>query len=146
MWLPIKTIFELERVFAKTIEEALDKREKLKTSELIRHKCGSIDLTDANKVMSKEERMEYCGKVALNFKTVIEPEIKRMIRLQEEWMATQSDGIMQFEIGRGTINGLYLVLEKFERDYSDYLQYLEEEKNKGKFDKDKILGKLTENI
>ena len=147
MWLPFKTIFDLQIAFQEIIDKAFDKRDELKSSELIRHKLGSIDLPDIeNKIMSTQERMEYCGKVALNFKTVIEPEIKKMIKLQEEWMAEKSDGVQQFDIGRGTINGLLLVLEKFEKDYSDYIQYLEDEKNKGKFDKDKILGKLTENI
>lgn len=147
MWLPFKTIFDLQIAFQEVIDKAFDKRDELKSSELIRHKLGSIDLPDIeNKIMSPQERMEYCGKVALNFKTVIEPEIKKMIKLQEEWMAEKSDGVQQFDIGRGTINGLLLVLEKFEKDYSDYIQYLEDEKNKGKFDKDKILGKLTENI
>ena len=33
------------------------------------NKLGSIDLPDIeNKIMSPQERMEYCGKVALNFK------------------------------------------------------------------------------
>ena len=147
MWLPFKTIFDLQIAFQEIIDKAFDKRDELKSSELIRHKLGSIDLPDIeNKIMSPQERRKYCGKVALNFKTVIEPEIKKMIKLQEEWMAEKSDGVQQFDIGRGTINGLLLVLEKFEKDYSDYIQYLEDEKNKGKFDKDKILGKLTENI
>ncbi len=122
--------------------ELIDKREQPNV-RLMRHLLGSIDLSDIEeKKMTETERREYCAKVAGMF-SLLEEGVKILTRAQEEWMARQSNGPEQFEIGRGTNNGILLVEEHFQKFRDEHIQNIKEERDKGgKFDKSKVVADL----
>ena len=98
---------------------------------LNRHQLGSLDLSDAREELSENEQKERSASIATSYK-YIELSIKKLIIVQQEFMANQCENESQLLFGRGTTNGLSLVLEEMQ---SYKLQHEELSKPKDDFDK-----------
>jgi hypothetical protein len=107
------------------------------TLSLMRHLLGSIDLSDikVEEEMTEIERDGYCAQIFAVF-PLIEKDIKKMLYQQLMFISNNSENWEQVIFGRGTFNGLDLLLEKWEKATSEY-----ENKHKGKegFDKNSPL-------
>lgn len=114
----------LEKRVSEMEDEALtdiigEKAKAFSIEAFIRNKLGSINLDDVRNIVRKDDELKaYQDAIAAVFKEHIEPTIKKMIIAQEEFMARSSSDMNQFNIGRGTINGLFLLLEEFEAAYN----------------------------
>lgn len=100
-----------------SLRELLTKKEPEITSvSLMRRILGSIDI-------SEEPTAEvFNNRVGAIFKDVIEPVLKRMAREQERFTAAEAANWDQAMFGRGTLNGIELVREEFEKAYNAHLE------------------------
>jgi len=109
-------------------------------AELNRRQLGSIDLTDARQeedLMDEGKRKQYVSELAFVYKKYVEGEINKFIVAQEDLMAMgflpdnpqtyaypfyikPDDVEKQIIFSRGTLNGLMLVREFFERAYNEH--------------------------
>ena len=81
---------------------------------LNRNQLGSIDLKDVrDKELTENEIKERNAKISSDFK-IIENTIKKLLIAQEEFMANQCENESQLLFGRGTVNGLSILLEEFQ--------------------------------
>jgi len=87
---------------------------------LNREQLGSLELDLAGTTgLSEDEIKERNAAVSSNFK-IIELTIKRLLIAQQEFMANQCENEKQLLFGRGSINGISLVLEKFKKYKSQH--------------------------
>lgn len=127
------------------IEKLVDRKEPTDSERIIallRHQLGSINLDDARDVkeMTEDERAEYLGRVAVAWKLIMEPMLKKFVISQEEFMAKNANGEIQYAFSRGTINGLLLVRDELEKLYSEHI---ERTRPKEGFDRNAIIEKLV---
>lgn len=120
------------------------------SAALMRSILGSIPGVP-KKEMSENERRQFEQTVAAFFPHVIEPTISRLIRAQEELMARGSEDLRgiglvspddQIIFGRGTVNGLTLLIEEFKEAYDSHIA--EVTKRGEKFDPRKLFPDLFE--
>ncbi len=93
--------------------------------KLIRHKMGSIDLSDMreDQTMTESERQSYCASISAVFPR-LERDIKRFMYKQLEWNVTQAENWQQTVFGRGTFNGLDLLLEQWRQAHNEHQELL----------------------
>ena len=94
-----------------------------KLTELNRHQLGTIDLSDAVSVdkMSSSERRTYLEQAEMVFANpVFKKEIATLMQAQIEFVACSSADREQDLVGRGTINGLSLLSERFNELHSQF--------------------------
>lgn len=122
-----------------SMKTAIDKMAKpVSDSALMRHLLGSIDLSDVPTVDLKEgERKDFAASIAIVYPK-LHRILKPMIEEQKEFALT-NDGDITFS--KGTINGMYLVLEAFEAWRGEHI---ENTKPKEIFDKHATLPELLE--
>lgn len=102
-----------------SLHELLSKKEPEVTSiSLMRCILGSIDL-------SEEPNEEVFNNRAGAIFDVIEPKLKKMAREQERFTAAEAANWDQAMFGRGTLNGIELVREEFEKAHAEYLQSIQ---------------------
>ena len=124
----------------KNINRIYEKRGSEEFMQSIRHRLGSIDLMeDKEREMTSTQRKVYLQRIATFFPKGIEKDIKSMIAEQLKFMGQQSQNIEQFWFARGTVNGLFLLLEKYERLYEEYI---ESHKPKEKIDKTNLFPEV----
>lgn len=113
----LRKYFEELRKGIESLHELLSKKEPEITSvSLMRHILGSIDL-------SQESNDEvFNNRAGAIFKDVIEPKLNKMAREQERFTAAEAANWDQAMFGRGTLNGIELVREEFEKAYAVYQQ------------------------
>lgn len=130
----------LAQIHNQQLIDSLNKDERLTTTDLLRHQLGSINLKDVRdkKELTENERKNYVANVAASFK-LIESDIKELIIAQEEFIATQATSWDQVLVGRGSINGLYLLLEKYEKAF---LEHQDNIKPKDEFNPHAIIPEL----
>jgi hypothetical protein len=92
----------------------LSKKEEVTSVSLMRRILGSIDVSD------EPNEEVFNNRAGAIFKDVIEPKLKRMAREQERFTAAEAANWDQAMFGRGTLNGIELVREEFEKAYSVY--------------------------
>ena len=82
-------MFQLFRQLKKFLDDYdSPKQEESVIVRLMKHRLGSIDLSDVrDKVRTKEEHIAFLSQVGAFYPIVIEEEIKKMIIEQEEFMA-----------------------------------------------------------
>jgi hypothetical protein len=92
------------------------------SAELTRNNLSSIDLADIDILKKKlgidipeEDRVARAKEANIFYNNVFEDEIKLFIQAQLEFIAKKASNTEQLMIGRGTINGLSLIKEWFER-------------------------------
>lgn len=83
---------------------------------LMRELLGSIDVGEE---VNPEVFNNRAGAI---FKDVVEPKLKQMAREQERFTAAEAANWEQALFGRGTLNGIELVREEFEKAYGVYQQ------------------------
>ena len=98
---------------------------------LNRKQLGCIDLSDIKEPKEENKKKERNAKIASDFR-YIEPAIKKLIIAQQEFMANQCENESQLLFGRGSMNGLALVLEELKNYKSEHE---EDTKPKDNFDK-----------
>lgn len=108
-----------------TVDEIRDVLKKQTESEaelsvfLMRRLLGSIDVGEE---LNPEVFNNRAGAI---FKDVVEPKLKAMSREQERFTAAEAANWEQALFGRGTLNGIELVREEFEKAYGVYQQSLQ---------------------
>lgn len=82
-----------------------------------RHYLGSINTTDGDEYLetcTESERREYETQASLIFNnSVFKREVKRLLALQANFIASESEDWEQTLMGRGTINGIGLFEDRF---------------------------------
>ena len=93
---------------------------------LIRHRLGAIDLTDVErKDQTPTERAAYCASISACFPK-IEQDIKELLYAQLLWGAKESANWEQVIFGRGVMEGMALLLEKWSLANDEHLNQREE--------------------
>lgn len=106
----------------------MKKRSKTTNEKLIeinRHCIGSINLTDIVNVdrLTPAERLDYLKGAEHIFKSpIFQNELKIMIQTQLEFIGWNSADFEQVLMGRGTLNGIDLLMERFSKLYEEYKQ------------------------
>lgn len=109
---------------------------KITATSLTRHQLGSIDLEDIpEEPTDPAERKNYNGQVSAFFKLVAEPEISRFIQAQLEFIGKEAATWEQTIFARGTINGLFLLREKWEKAHRAHLADQERPQESERFDR-----------
>lgn len=110
---------------------------------LNRHQLGSIDLSDVRDIKTEsglkeltENEIKERNVAIANAYKYIEPAIKKLLIAQQEFLSTHCEQTKPILFGRGSINGICVVLDEFE-DYKK--QYEEDTKPNENFDKFKPL-------
>lgn len=93
-----------------------------KTIELQRHLLGSIDLSDVEdaKELSEEEKRARVDIIGAAF-PFIERDIKKFLYEQLMFSSNQALDWEQVLVGRGTFNGMDLLLEHWKKDRVEFL-------------------------
>lgn len=106
--------------------------------EVLRHELASIDLSDIeDEEMSESERKEYVSTISAVFPR-LEKDIKRFLHAQLMFIANQATDMNQVSFGRGTFNGMDILLNHWKR-------VAQEHNSKGKeedFDKHEVIGEI----
>jgi hypothetical protein len=136
----IKAFFTVDVPFITETLKALRDREPNDVA-LMRHLLGSIDLVDMQPIsnMRPQQRKDFAARIE-----VAHRDIKRIVNQiivdQKEFAFTQ-DGDFMFT--KGTVNGLYLVLDALEEWHNEHL---ENSKPREDFDPHATLPELLERI
>ena len=87
---------------------------------LMRHALGSIDLSDAEETeMTEPQRRDYCAAIHAVFPR-LENDIKKLLYQQTLWVAKESEGWDQVTFGRGVIEGMAMLLEKWSAAHHEH--------------------------
>ena len=123
-----------------------NKTETDKTVPLLvvaRHTLGSIDVSDITNPDDKtpEDYLEYTAQAA-QFLKFFENEAKWIMKLQHDWWFTNADGENQMYFGRGTTNGIQLLLERFKLLRDAHIQGNKKEEEPPIGSREEILERL----
>lgn len=89
--------------------------------KLQRHLLGSIDLSDIEeKELSESERKAYCAAIFAAFPR-LEKDIKKLQYEQLVFQANTAENWEQVLFGRGTFNGLDLILDLWRRASNEHI-------------------------
>lgn len=93
-----------------------------KTIRLQRNLLGSIDLSDVpeEKEQTEEERRDYCAAIWAVFPR-LEKDLKRFMLEQLMFSANEADTWERVIFGRGSFNGMALLLERWKIAASEHL-------------------------
>ncbi len=110
------------------------------SSSLMRHLLGSISFEDVeeDKEMTEGERKEYCASISAVFPR-IEKDIKKFLYAQLMFSSNQADDWERVIFGRGTFNGLDILLEHWRKAH---VEHSEKIKPKEKFDESNPLPEI----
>lgn len=89
--------------------------------KLMRHMLGSIDLSDVEdeKDMTESERQAYCAAIFAVYPR-LEKDIKKMLYAQLMYVCNEAEIWERVIFGRGTFNGMDLLLEKWNKARAEY--------------------------
>lgn len=108
------------------------KEPKELTISLQRNLLGSISLEDIeNKLETEAERREYCAAIFAVYPR-LEKKLKKMLYTQLMFSANEADTWEKVIFGRGTFNGIDLLLEDFKIASAEYQAEASEEKEENK--------------
>lgn len=88
--------------------------------DLIRRTCGSISVRDLLADITELEHLRSEASTIAS-KPLFKEELERMIAKQLEWMNMETANWEQVIFGRGTVNGIRLILEHFETLHNDHV-------------------------
>src|SRR3989304_1853024 len=108
------------------------------TLEVMRHILGSIDLKDVEEEMTESDRKDYCAAISAVFPR-LEKDIKRFLHAQLMYASNQAENWEQVIFGRGTFNGMALLLEYWKQINN---KHISDTKEKESFDKHKIINEI----
>ena len=119
--------------------ENLDKN----SLKLLRHSLSSIDLKDIEeKEMSESETKDYNASISAVFPR-LEKDIKKFLYEQLMFIAINSENWNQVVFGRGTYNGIDLLLNHWRQAHTAHTSRSGEGEGK-KFDEHKVIGEVEE--
>lgn len=105
---------------------------------VMRHLLASIDLEDIeDEKMSESERKEYNGAISAVFPR-LEKDIKRFLHTQLMFVSNQATDMNQISFGRGTYNGMAILLEHWKKAHLEHTVV----EPKEDFDKHEVVGEL----
>jgi len=94
--------------------------------KLIRHRLGSIDLSDiSEKEQTPAERAAYCAAISASFPR-LEEDIKKLMYAQVLWGAKAAANWDQVVFGRGVLEGMALLLDRWRLANDEHLNQREE--------------------
>lgn len=106
--------------------------------ELLRKELASIDLSNIKEEeVSESEHKEYVAAISAVFPR-LEKDIKRFLHEQLMFIANQATDMNQISFGRGTFNGMDLLLNHWRKAFNE--QNAKEPKED--FDKNNPVGEL----
>lgn len=106
------------------------------TITLLRHQLGSIDFKDVDQEdMSENERKAYCSHISGVY-DILEKDIKKFLYEQLMFISNEAQTWDQVILGRGTFNGMDLLLEHWKKAHEEHLSNMKPEEE---FDKNKLL-------
>ena len=94
---------------------------------LVRHRLGSIDLSDVEREMDENERREYCSTISAVFPR-LERDIKKFLHEQLLFISNNAEAWEQVIFARGTFNGMDILLNHWEKANAEHLK-LNKDKN-----------------
>lgn len=97
-----------------------DKIYKEPTIALQRNLLASIDLSDTEDELSETDRRAYCAAIFAVFPR-LEKDIKKLLNEQLLFSANQADTWEKVIFGRGTFNGMALLLEKWKEASAEHI-------------------------
>lgn len=111
-------------------------------NKLMRHCLGSIDLSDvkAEEFSDENGKKEYLSKISSIVLPIVKNRAKAMIALQKDFISLEANGMEQIWFAKGSINGLSLLLESFERDDGEFKEIT---KPAEKFDKQRTIDSVV---
>ena len=105
----------------------------------IRHMLASIDLSDVEeKDMDESERKEYVAAISAVWPR-LEKDIRRFLHAQLMFIANEAQDMNHVAFGRGTFNGMDLLLNHWKKAADEHNSKLQE---KEKFDKHSPMGEI----
>lgn len=110
---------------------------------IARHTLGSIDLkdiTDPDGMKEDDYKLHIAG--AAQAYSILEKEAKWMIKLQHDFWFTSADGENQMMFGRGTTNGIQLLLDRLELLKNKHIERITPEKEPEIGSTEDILAKV----
>ena len=115
--------------------------DELDTLTLLKHQLGSIDLKDLEMGdMSESERKEYVASINAIYPR-LEKDTKKMLHEQLMFMSTEAENWDQIIFGRGTFNGIDLLLNHWKKASNEHEERLKPE---DKFDRHELMPKIDE--
>jgi hypothetical protein len=108
-----------------------------KSVELNRHQLGSINLNDRLVIhtLKGTARTNYIRSAELVFvNEAFKNEIKALIQAQLEFIANQASDFDQVLFGRGTINGLFILEEVFEKYHNEFIELTKQPEDFDRFE------------
>jgi hypothetical protein len=124
---------ELKSEIVKLRRQISTQAPEITSVSLMRQILGSINVSE------KPNEEVFNNRAGAIFKDVIEPKLKKMAREQERFTAAEAANWDQAMFGRGTLNGIELVREEFEKAHAVYMQSIQP---KEEFDKQNPLPEL----
>jgi hypothetical protein len=121
----------------------MPKKEDL-SLKAIRHMLCSIDLSDIDqdkKELSEADRMAYCSAIFAVFPR-IEKDIKELLYEQLMFVNNNAQDWNQVVFGRGTFNGMDLLLEKWRKASIEHEANSKDKKEEKKFDKSNPISEI----
>ncbi|MCK9370263.1 hypothetical protein M0R04_10185 [Candidatus Dojkabacteria bacterium] len=117
---------------------------KPEISDLTRHQLSSIDLKDFEKLLpqNEAERKAYIQYVASGFKSYLDPLFKKLIQAQLEFIGHDATDWDKVNFSRGTLNGLTLIKDEFEKCFAEHIQDFMDANTKP-IDKSQTIGDLN---
>ena len=110
-----REITQLENKVTQICEEEKKQDYGSLSTALMRRLLGSIDF-------SEEPNEEVFNNRAGAIFDIVKPKLDKMIREQERFTAAEAADWFQSVFGRGTLNGIELVLEEFKKANAVYIQ------------------------
>ncbi len=126
--------------------EVVREKEVIKEVVAKRNFLGSIDKDQVQylKNMTKTERDEHNGNISTILNNpAFKLELNSMMDTQVYWYAEKADGDRQHVFGSGTLNGIALVLERFELINSEVLDRNDPSGQEDPLQKYGILGEFS---
>lgn len=106
--------------------------------EVLRHELASIDLSDIEEEdMTESERTEYVAAISAVFPR-LEKDIKKFLHAQLMFVSNNAQDMNQVSFGRGTFNGMVLLLENWKRAHEEHTV----KEPKEEFGKHDVVGEL----
>lgn len=115
-------------------------KKKEPSLELMRHLLGSVDLSDVeeDKEMSEGDRRDYCSAINAVFPR-LEKDIKQFLYTQLMFNSNNAETWDQVIFGRGTFNGIDLLLQHWSKANQEHIGRSKPEEN---FDKNNPVGEI----
>ena len=106
--------------------------------DLMRKQLGSVTIEDLeHEEMDESERKQYCASISAVFPR-LEKDMKVLLHAQMMYIGTQAGNMEEVIFGRGTFNGIDLLLEMWKKAHLEHTN----KEPKEEFDETSPLGEV----